>query len=125
MTFQIGLLLLIILVAVVLFSLDQFRADIIALGILLALSLTGLIPPGETFAGFGSDTAAMIFGLLVLTAAVTRTGVIDYAGRRLLRAFGDKPQHLLPAVITRRRQPCSYPSFSSSAGARAPHGPDS
>ncbi len=99
MTFQIGLLLTIILAAVVAFSLDQFRADIIAIGILLALSLTGLIPPDATFAGFGSDTAVMIFGLLVLTAAVTRTGVIDQVGRRILQLVGDRPGRLLPTIM--------------------------
>ncbi|MCU0520576.1 MAG: SLC13 family permease [Anaerolineae bacterium] len=103
MTIQIGLLILIIIAAVVLFSIDQFRADIIALGLLVTLSLTGLIPPGETFAGFGSDTAVMIFGLLVMTAAVTRTGVIDLAGRNLLYAL-DRHLHHLPlatmAIVT-------------------------
>ncbi len=98
MTIQIGLLMLIILTVVVLFSIDQFRADVIAIGLLVTLSLTGLIPRGETFAGFGSDTAVMIFGLLVLTAAVTRTGVIDLAGRRLLRLLDNRRQHLLLVV---------------------------
>ncbi len=41
----------------------------------------------------------MIFGLLVLTAAVTRTGVIDQVGRRILRLVGNKPSRLLPAVM--------------------------
>ncbi|MCJ7550040.1 MAG: SLC13 family permease, partial [Anaerolineae bacterium] len=99
MTLQIGLLLGIILAAVVLFSLEQFRADVIALGILLALNLTGLLSPSQTFAGFGSDTVVMIFGLLVLTASMIRTGVIDYAGRRLLRAAGDRPEKLLPVIM--------------------------
>lgn len=99
MTFEIGLLLAIILVAVVLFSLEQLRPDVIALGILLAVNLTGLLPPERTFEGFGSDTAVMIFGLLVLTAAMTRTGVIEYAGRRILRAMGDKPTWMLPILM--------------------------
>jgi len=99
MTLQIGLLLGIILAAVVLFSLERFRADVIALGILLALNLTGLLSPSQTFAGFGSDTVVMIFGLLVLTASMIRTGVIDYAGRKLLRAAGDRPEGLLPTIM--------------------------
>jgi len=99
MTLQIGLLLGIISAAVVLFSLERFRADVIALGILLALNLTGLLPPSQTFAGFGSDTVVMIFGLLVLTASMIRTGVIDYAGRGLLRAAGDRPEGFLPVIM--------------------------
>ena len=99
MTLQIALLLLIILIAVVLFSIDAFRADIIALGILLALSLLGLIPSHTTFEGFGSDTVVMIFGLLVLTAAITRTGVVDQIGRRIFSVVGKKTHRLLPVVM--------------------------
>lgn len=96
---QIALLLFIILVAVVLFSIDQFDADVIALGILLAIGLTGLLPIEDLFDGFGSDTVVMIFGLLVLTAALINTGVINYAGRRFYRAFGDKPDRILPVTM--------------------------
>ncbi len=99
MTFEIGLLLFIIVAAVALFSIDQFRADIIALGILIAISLTGLLPPEQIFEGFGSDTVVMIFGLLVLTAAMIRTGVIEYAGRRILRSVDDNPKRLLPVIM--------------------------
>lgn len=42
----------------------------------------------------------MIFGLLVLTAAMQRTGVIASAGRQLLRALGDRPERMLPIVMT-------------------------
>ncbi len=100
MTFEIGLLLLIIAVAVVLFSLEQLRADIVALGVLLTLAIAGLLPPDQVFAGFGSDAVIMIFGLLVLTAAMSRTGVIDHAGRRLMRAVGDRPRSLLPVLTS-------------------------
>lgn len=96
---EVGLLLAIILLAIVLFSLEQFRPDIIGLGILLTLNLTGLLPANQTFDGFGSDTVVMIFGLLVLTAAMRRTGVIEYAGRRLLRAVGDQPKKMLPMIM--------------------------
>ncbi len=85
MTFQIGSLLFVICVAIALFSLDCVPADIISLGILLTIGVIGMLPHERLFAGFDSDTVVMIFGLLVLTAALIRTGVIDYAGRRLLR----------------------------------------
>lgn len=91
MTLQIGLLLFIIAVAVVLFTLERFPTDISALGIVFLLVISGLVPPEIAFAGFGSDTVIMIFGLLVLTASLMRTGVVDIAGRNLLRLI-DKRQ---------------------------------
>ena len=47
MTTQIALLLSIVAAAVVLFSLEHLPADVIGLGILLTLVLTGLLPPGQ------------------------------------------------------------------------------
>ena len=95
MTLQIGLLLFIIVVAVVLFTLERFPTDIIALGLLLFLVITRLIPPDIAFAGFGSDTVVMIFGLLVLTASLMRTGVVDIAGRLLLQVLDKRRDAVL------------------------------
>lgn len=100
MTLEIGLLLVIVAAAVVLFSLENLPVDVIALGIMLTLILTGLLPAEQAFAGFGSNTVVMIFGLLVITAALMNTGVTDVAGRELLRLAGDKPKRLLAIVMT-------------------------
>ncbi|MEJ5311118.1 MAG: SLC13 family permease [Anaerolineae bacterium] len=100
MTLEIGLLLIIIAAAVVLFSLENLPVDVIALGIMMTLILTGLLPAEQAFAGFGSNTVVMIFGLLVITAALMNTGVTDLAGRKLLQLAGDKPRRLLAIVMT-------------------------
>lgn len=92
---QVTLLLAIIGVALVLFSLERLPADVIALGLLITLVLTGLLPVDQAFAGFGSDTVIMILGLLILTAALVRTGVVDLAGHTILRLIGDNPARLL------------------------------
>ncbi len=99
MTSEIMLLLFVVCAAVVLFSLEHLPTDVIALGILLTLALTDLLPPDEIFAGFGSDTVVMIFGLLVLTAALVRTGVVDMIGSRLLRMTGEKSHGLLGIIM--------------------------
>ncbi len=100
MTLSIALTLLVVVVAVVLFSLERMPADVIALGLMLLLTLLGLLPPEEAFAGFGSETVMMIFGLLVLTASLLETGVVDMAGRALLRLVGDQPERILVIVMT-------------------------
>ncbi len=71
--------------AVVLFSWDRISADVAALGILLFLILTGLLPAERAFAGFGSGVVVMMLGLLVIMAALNNTGVTHIAGRAMLR----------------------------------------
>jgi di/tricarboxylate transporter len=99
MTWEIGLLLGIIAVAVVLFSLERISPDIIGLGLVILLALTGLIPQKRAFEGFGSDTVITILGLLILTAALLRTGVIEIAGRTIVKYTGQNPNHLLLVIM--------------------------
>jgi di/tricarboxylate transporter len=99
MSLSIALLLGIIVVAMVLLSLDRLPTDVTVLGIMLTLVLCGLIDPAEALAGFGSNAVALIFGLLVLTSALVRTGVVDMVGRTILRLTGDSHEWLLWAIM--------------------------
>ncbi len=99
MTPQIALLLAIVGVSVVLFSLEPLPADVIALGILLSLILTGLLPAQKAFASFGSDTVMMMLGLLLLTAALVRTGVVDSIKQAILRRVGEQTNRLLAVLM--------------------------
>ena len=99
MTLQIALLLAIIALALVFFAFEWISADVTALGILLLLILTGLVPANRAFSGFGSDTVMLILGLLIMTAALQRTGVVDIAGRFILRAAGGHPTRLVVAIM--------------------------
>ncbi len=99
MTTDILLLIGLLAVAMVMFWWERFPAEVIALGLLLTLALTGLLPADKAFEGFGSDTVIMILGLLILTAALERTGVIEIAGRTLLRYAGENPTRLLLIIM--------------------------
>lgn len=99
MTFEIALLLLLVVVAVVFFSFDWVPADVVALGLLITLILTGLLPADRAFAGFGSDTVIMIIGLLIMTAALLKAGVVDIVGRFILRHVGTGANLLMLAMM--------------------------
>lgn len=99
MSTEILLLLGTMLAAVVLFSLERVPADVTALGILLFLVLTGLLPSREAFAGFGSDVVVMMLGLLILMEALSRTGVTGFAGRALQRWGEGNTERLLLVVM--------------------------
>jgi di/tricarboxylate transporter len=99
MTFQIALLLALIGVASVFFAFEWISADVVAIGLLLTLVLTGLVPARKAFAGFGSDSVIVILGLLILTAALLKTGVMELVGRFLVRYTGDRPRSLLAVIM--------------------------
>jgi di/tricarboxylate transporter len=94
-----AILLGIISAGLILFSVERLPSDVVGLGILLSLILTGLLPPEQAFAGFGSDTVVMIFGLLVLTTTLVRTGVVDAIGRCVMRFTGESNRRLLAVLL--------------------------
>lgn len=115
MTPEIALLLVIVAAAVVLFSLERIPADVVALGVMLSLILTGLLPAEDAFAGFGSDTVMMILGLLILTAALTRTGVVAQTGRLVMRFTGQEPKRLLTIIVITAAVMSAFMSNTASA----------
>ncbi|MGI9045469.1 MAG: SLC13 family permease [Burkholderiales bacterium] len=99
MTPEIWLLLIISLIAIVLFSLEWIAAEVVALALMLTLIISGILTPGQAFAGFGSDTVMMILGLLIMTASLLQTGVVDIVGRNIIQRTGDRPKLLLPVIL--------------------------
>ena len=88
------LLIIIILSALILFSIETLPTDVVALAVMMALILSGVLPPDQAFAGFGSDTAMMILGLLLLSTALIKTGVVQMLTRRILKSAGENGRRL-------------------------------
>lgn len=99
MTIEIVLLLFIVAAALALFSFEWVPADVAALGILLVLILTGLLPAEQAFAGFGSETVLMLLGLLILTATLVETGVVELTGHFILRRASAGSNQILTIVM--------------------------
>jgi di/tricarboxylate transporter len=96
---EIAICLAILIAAVLLFAWDRLPADVVAIGVLLAIIGTGLLPPARAFAGFASDTVMMILGLLIMSAGLIQTGVVDIAGRRIFDFAGRNPANFLPLMM--------------------------
>lgn len=99
MTTSIILLLIILAVALLFFSFEWIPPDVTAIGVLVALIIFGLVPLDQAFSGFGSDTFILLMGLLIMTAALMRTGVVEVVGRTLLKYTANHPGSLLPATM--------------------------
>jgi di/tricarboxylate transporter len=99
MTLPILLLMIILFIALLFFWFEWVSPDVTALGVLLALILLDLVPLDQAFAGFGSDTVMLLLGLLIMTAALMRTGVVEVVSRKLLQFTSKYPGSLLPATM--------------------------
>ena len=80
MTTEIIIVFAVLFSGMILFAADRIPAEVVALIMALTLTVCGILTPQQTLAGISSDTVVTIFGILVLTAALQRTGVIESAG---------------------------------------------
>jgi di/tricarboxylate transporter len=99
MTPQIALTLGIIFVAVVLFATEKLRVDLIALLVLLALALSGLVGPNEVFAGFASPAVVTVWAVYIVSGALFKTGVADILGERIIRLAGKSEPRLIAVIM--------------------------
>jgi di/tricarboxylate transporter len=94
-TFVLGL----ILVALVLFALEVVRPDVVALGVTLALLLTGTVTIDEGFSGFSNPAVITVIAMFILSAGLVRAGVADWIARKVTRVGGSSPIVLTLVVM--------------------------
>ncbi|TVP49619.1 MAG: hypothetical protein EA350_01705 [Gemmatimonadales bacterium] len=93
------LVLLLTVGAVVVFATGVLRTDIAALGILVLVAVLGLAPPERALGGFANPAVLAVAGMYVISAALSRTGVADWLGDRVLRIAGTGERGLMMAVV--------------------------
>ena len=84
MTGEIALVLSFLAGAVVLFVLEKPRADVVALLLLGALAVAGLVEPREALSGFSSPAVVTVGAVFIISAGLSRTGVANVIGRQVL-----------------------------------------
>src|SRR4029079_1482670 len=85
--------------ALILFLTERLPADLVALLVVVALGVTGVLTPGEAFSGFSRSAVITIIAIFVLTEALQRTGVTDQVGNVLLRVGGRSETRLIVTVM--------------------------
>ncbi|MEO7931580.1 MAG: SLC13 family permease [Chthoniobacterales bacterium] len=94
-TFQMGLVLGLLLLAVGLFSLEKIPVDVVTLSMLVVLVTAGILTPSQAFAGFSDDIIIILASIFVIGGALQETGVLDEIGGRLARFAGGSENRLL------------------------------
>ncbi|MFN3912899.1 SLC13 family permease [Hyphomonas sp.] len=83
--FQIGFVLVLVVIVFFGFVREKIPADIVALLAMGALMLTGILSVSDTLTVFSNAAPITVAAMFVLSAALERTGVIDFVGRTVAR----------------------------------------
>jgi di/tricarboxylate transporter len=99
LTPEIITVLIILAVAILLFVTERVREDVVALLVMVSLALTGLVTPADALSGFSNPAVVTVWAILILSAALSRTGVAGLVGRRVLRLAGSSEVRLLLIIM--------------------------
>jgi di/tricarboxylate transporter len=99
MTLEIALVLGILAISLVLFISEVIRMDVVALMVLGALAVTGLVDSSEAFAGFSNSAVITVWAMFILSEGLTRTGIADIIGRQVMRLAGRREVAMILVIM--------------------------
>lgn len=73
--------------AIILFATELITIDLVALLVMVALILTGVITPEQGVAGFSNKATITVAFMFVLSAALLKTGALQFVAHRLSKIF--------------------------------------
>jgi di/tricarboxylate transporter len=120
MTSDILLLLALLAGAVILFATEWIAPELTAVLLLFILTITGLVPQDQVFAGFGSDVVVFLGSVFVVGQALVRTGVLDRIEGWLARTGERIPQRVLPLLVLSTTTMSSVLSNTATVAAMLP-----
>lgn len=99
MSFETAFVFALIGVAALLMASNRVRFDIVALLVVLALILSGVLSVGEALAGFGSSVVILVACLMVVGEMLDRTGVANAIGDWILARGGSETRLLIVIMV--------------------------
>jgi di/tricarboxylate transporter len=96
---ELALVLALLAAAVAMFVINRPRMDVVALIMIVALPLTGVITMGEALAGFSDGNIVLIAALFVIGEGLVRTGVARRLGDWLNAKAGTSETRLLVLLM--------------------------
>ncbi len=89
----------ILIAAIVLFITEKLRVDVVALGVVVLLMLTGVLTTSEALAGFSNTAVLTIASLFIIGGAVLNTGLAGMIADRIVQVAGTSETRLIVVII--------------------------
>ncbi len=99
MTVEIAFVLVVTLVALVLLALGRIPPDLIAFGVLLTLFFGRVITVEQALSGFSNQAVIAVGAILVISTALTATGVAAHIGVWIRRVAGQSEVRLIALTM--------------------------
>jgi di/tricarboxylate transporter len=87
MNIEIIIVLTILLISVILFITEKLPVDFVAIASAVILIVAGILNMEQGFSGFSNEATITIASMFIISAALSRTGVVIYLGRLVVKLF--------------------------------------
>jgi di/tricarboxylate transporter len=84
--------------AVFLFIVEWVRVDVVAILMMVALPLLGLVTPAQAFVGLSSNAVVSIIAVIIIGAGLDKTGLINNLVGPIVRMAGKSPLRIVVAI---------------------------
>ncbi|MCB1182892.1 SLC13 family permease [bacterium] len=95
MTFEILIVTLVLLAALALLISERLPYDLTAIGIMVALMVTGVLRPADAVAGFANPAPVTVGALFIVTKGLMRTGGLVFLSRLMAAVTRGRPRLIL------------------------------
>jgi di/tricarboxylate transporter len=100
MTPDIVIVLVLLLAVMVVFSFDWLSVDVVTLGLIAALVLTGILTPQEAFAGFANEVLIILASVFIISGTLIKTGVTDWLAQFIYRLGHRRERRVLTYLMS-------------------------
>jgi di/tricarboxylate transporter len=88
----IGIVSAVLVVALVLLITEKIPVDLTAIGIMVALMVSGILSPQEALAGLASPAVITVAAMFLISRAMIRTGAVAYVSRLVMASSRGRPR---------------------------------
>ena len=89
MTLEMWVTLAILIGAIILFVTEWLRVDVVALGVVVLLMVTGILTTPQALAGFSNPVVLIVTALFIVGGGLQQTGLVTIASERILTIAGN------------------------------------
>ena len=120
MTPDIAIVLFLLFAALVVFSLDRLSVDVVAMGLVALLVLTGVLTPEEAFSGFANEMLIILAAVFIIAGTLIKSSITDWIAR-FIYGFGLRGERsLLASMLSMSAVMSAFFSNTSATAILAP-----
>ncbi|MFC1827720.1 SLC13 family permease [Thermodesulfobacteriota bacterium] len=97
-TQEIGITLAVMAVAIILFITNAVRVDVVGIIMVVTLPLLNIIEAKEAISGFSSNAVISIIAVIIIGAALDKTGVMNILAKQILKLAGKSETRVIALI---------------------------